>query len=301
MEEGEVPSRRFTRTQMDYEQIRVVGEGTFGQVVLARRNRTKYALKRMNESRGGLSVTTIREIQLLRTMDHPNIIRLVEMVVDGSDVYMVFPYVSHDLNRFIRSNRLEKDDVRHILHQIARGVQYIHGRGVIHRDLKSANILLDRRLHVRIADFGMARHTTKTGMYTPGMVTLWYRAPEVLLGAPYTAAVDVWSLGCIATEMLFGHMVFQGSTELLQLEMIIHACGSINEHSYPGVQDLPGFRAVRLPQSPRRIEAMVEKHDPSAASVVSSMLCINPSRRASIESVCADRYFAESRRAINPH
>lgn len=293
LEEGEIPTcRRFTKTTMEYERMRVIGKGTFGEVLLARKNRVRYALKRMNRSPGGLSVTTVREIQLLRTMNHPNVIRLIEMVVDDGDIYMVFPYVPHDLNRFIRNNRLQPREVKYIFHQIAKGVEYIHDRGVIHRDLKSANILLDQRLCVRIADFGMARCVTKAGVYTPGMVTLWYRAPEVLLGASdYTSAVDIWSLGCIVTEMYLGHMIFQGNTDIGQLEMIIHACGSINEQSYPGVQHLPAFRSLRLPQSPRRIERIIEKHDASAVGLVSGMLCLYPPNRMNIKEVCRDKYF----------
>lgn len=293
-EEGEILHQTFTKTVMEYEKIRVIGEGTFGQVILARKNRMKYALKRVNRSKGGLSVTTIREIQLLRSMDHPNVIKLIEVVVEQNacDIYMVFPYVPHDLNRFIRSNKLTCSEIRHVFYQIVKGVHYIHNRGVVHRDLKSANILLDPKLNVRIADFGMARHRTKTGLYTPGMVTLWYRAPEVLLGASnYTSAVDIWSLGCILTEMYLGRMIFQGNTEILQLEMIIHACGSINERSYPGYKVLPAVRSFKLPQSPRRIEDIIRKYDASAVELVSRMLCLDPSKRISIEGVYADRYF----------
>lgn len=295
-EEGEIQGHRhFTATTLEYERVKIIGEGTFGQVFLARKGRARYALKRMNRDSEGISVTTIREIQTLRAMSHPNVVRLIEVVADPDrDVYMVFPYFPYDLNRFIRTNRLACSEVRHIFRQIAAGVCYIHSKGIMHRDLKSANILLDHKLNASIADFGMARYTTKTGMYTPGMVTLWYRAPEILLGSPtYSYAVDVWSLGCILTEMYLGRMIFQGSTEIAQLEMIIHACGSINENTYPGVQALPGFRTFRLPQSPRRIEGIIERHDPSAVELVSSMLCIDPLRRVSISQVVDSKYFGK--------
>ena len=294
-EEGEIQSRRrFTATTMEYEKVKVIGEGTFGQVFLARKGGARYALKRMSRESEGLSVTTIREIQILRAMSHPSVVRLIEVVADpGGDVHMVFPYFAYDLNRFIRSNRLGHSEVRHVFGQIASGVCYIHSRGVLHRDLKSANILLDQRLNVSIADFGMARYTAKTSMYTPGMVTLWYRAPEILLGSPtYSYGVDVWSLGCILAEMYLGRMIFQGNTEIAQLEMIIHACGSINEGSYPGVQSLPGFRTFRLPQSPRRIEGIIEKHDASAVELVSRMLCIDPQSRITISQVVESKYLA---------
>ncbi|AFN84065.1 cyclin-dependent protein kinase 9-like protein kinase [Encephalitozoon romaleae SJ-2008] len=293
-EEGEIfEYRRFTITKMEYKKIRTIGEGTFGQVILAGKGRARYALKKVNKEKEGLSVTTIREIQALREMNHPSIIKLIEMVVEpNGDVYMVFPYFPYDLNRFIRSNRPTSDEIKHIFYQIVKGVHYIHSKGVMHRDLKSANILLDHRLNASIADFGMARHVTKSGMYTPGMVTLWYRPPEILLGSSsYTYSVDVWSLGCILTEMYLGHMIFQGSTEILQLEMIIHACGSINESTYPGVQNLPGFRNFRLPQSPRRIEAIIAKHDESAVGLVSRMLCLDPSKRITMDQIIENKYF----------
>ncbi|AFM99358.1 serine/threonine kinase [Encephalitozoon hellem ATCC 50504] len=293
-EEGEIFVRRhFTATKMEYEKIRVVGEGTFGQVILARKGRARYALKKVNKEREGLSVTTIREIQALRKISHPNIIKLIEVVVEtDGDVYMVFPYFPYDLNKFIRSNRITSDEVKHIFYQIVKGVHYIHSKGIMHRDLKSANILLDHNLNASIADFGMARQATKTAMYTPGVVTLWYRPPEILLGSSnYTFSADVWSLGCILTEMYLGHMIFQGSTEILQLEMIIHACGSINENTYPGVLNLPGFRSFKLPQSPRRIEGIIAKHDESAVKLVSRMLCIDPEKRITVGQIIEDKYF----------
>ncbi|CAD26006.1 CELL DIVISION CONTROL PROTEIN 2 HOMOLOG (CDC2-LIKE CELL CYCLE PROTEIN KINASE) [Encephalitozoon cuniculi GB-M1] len=298
-EEGEILAhRRFTATKMEYEKIRIIGEGTFGQVILARKGRARYALKKVSKEKEGLSVTTIREVQVLRAMGHPSIVRLIEVVVEpGGDIYMVFPYFPYDLNRFIRSNKMTCSEIKHIFYQIAQGVCYIHSKGIMHRDLKSANILLDQKLNASIADFGMARYTTKTGAYTPGMVTLWYRAPEILLGSSsYTYAVDIWSLGCILTEMYLGHMIFQGSTEMLQLEMVIHACGSINENSYPGVQDLPGFRNFRLPQSPRRIEGIIRKHDASAVELVSKMLCLDPSKRITVEQVVGSKYFEHEAR-----
>ncbi|ADM12583.1 cyclin-dependent protein kinase 9-like protein kinase [Encephalitozoon intestinalis ATCC 50506] len=295
-EEGEILAhKRFTVTEMSYEKIRVIGEGTFGQVILARKGRARYALKKVTKEKEGIPVTTIREIQVLRAMSHPSIIRLMEMVVEpGGDVYMVFPYFPYDLNRFIRNNRLAPEEVKHIFHQIAKGVWYIHNKGIMHRDLKSANILLDHKLNAAIADFGMARYVAKAGMHTPGTVTLWYRPPEILLGSyNYTYAVDIWSLGCILTEMYLGYMIFQGNTEISQLEMIIHACGSINENSYPGVQNLPGFRNFRLPQSPRRIEKIIESHDESAVQIISRMLCLDPSNRITIDQIVKDEYLKD--------
>jgi len=293
-EEGEIlASQKFTQTTMEYEIIRTVGEGTFGQVLLAKRNRRRYALKKVNRVEDGIPITTIREIQALRDMRHPNIIRLIELVVHSGKIYMVFPYVHYDLNKFIRSKKMDTADIRHVFLQIARGICYMHSKGIMHRDLKSANILVDQSLNVSIADFGMARHATNSGMYTPGMVTLWYRAPEILLGLPnYTYAVDVWSMGCVLVEMYLGSMLFQGSTEIAQLEMIIHACGSINEKTYPGIKGIAGIHSFKLPQSPRRIESIIEKHDASAVEIVSRMLCVDPCKRITADEVLGNKYLS---------
>ncbi|KAM0671754.1 serine/threonine kinase [Ordospora colligata] len=293
-EEGEIPVfQRFTQTSMEYEMIRTIGEGTFGQVILAKRNRAKYALKKVNRTEDGIPITTIREIQTLREMHHPNIIRLIEVVVDSGKIYMVFPYVQHDLNKFIRNKKMSTANIKHVFLQITKGICYMHSKGIMHRDLKSANILIDQNLNVSIADFGMARRTTKAGIYTPGMVTLWYRAPEILLGRPtYTYAVDVWSMGCVLVEMYLGSMLFQGSTEIAQLEMIIHACGSINEKTFPGIKDIAGINSFRLPQSPRRIESIIEKYDVSAVDIVSRMLCIDPCKRITADEALGNKYFS---------
>jgi serine/threonine protein kinase len=292
-EEGEVV-KRFTSIEMRYELVRVIGEGTFGRVYLARKDNREYALKKMNKQKEGLPVTTIREIQLLRCLEHPNIIKLLEMVVDtnANDIFMVFPFVSYDLSRFLKYNRLTREEIKYVFHQIVRGVKYIHASGILHRDLKSANILLDRRLHVNIADFGMSRYTSKSGSYSPGVVTLWYRAPEILLGSTgYTCAADIWSIGCILAEMYVGRPLFQGDTEYSQLEGVIHVCGSINESSFPDANKLPNFHKLRLPQSPRRIENMIEKYGVDAAELISRMLSIDPQKRISAEEILSSRYF----------
>lgn len=300
MEEGEVCCKNFSKTKMDYNKIEIVGEGTYAQVFASERNNVVYALKRMNKHRDGIPLTTIREIKLLRKLRHPNIIRLKEIIIDKNDcneMYMVFPFYKYDLYKFIKSKRIFTAKKKTILFQIVNGLLYLHRNGIIHRDLKSANILLNNVFDVCIADFGISRYVNKNSAHTPGVVTLWYRAPELVLGAEeYSFSVDIWSLGCIAAEMVLGKPLFCGNTEIEQIETIIHYCGSINDKSYPNAKKLPHFDKFKLPQSPGRLESIFNgEEDKDLISLIIKMLNLDPAKRPDIEELSLCPYLMEEK------
>jgi len=219
-----------------YERVDQVGEGTFGKVYKARiKGPGKHnldiksefvALKKilMENEKEGFPLTAIREIMILKRLNHKNIINLLEIVTSKpseknkfrGNVYLVFEYMEHDLSGLIsRKYDFSLQVIKGIIKQILLGLDYLHENNIIHRDIKGANILLNNCGEVKLADFGLARlHNPDNRivkMYTNRVVTLWYRSPELLLGEHnYGTAVDLWSVGCVFVELLTGIPPFRG-------------------------------------------------------------------------------------------
>ncbi|VAI57755.1 unnamed protein product [Triticum turgidum subsp. durum] len=162
-----------------------------------------------------------REIHILRRLDHPNVIKLEGIVTSrlSHSLYLVFEYMEHDLAGLAATPglRFTEPQVKCFMRQILAGLHYCHGRGVLHRDIKGSNLLIDDKGVLKIADFGLATFfdPAKTQHLTSRVVTLWYRPPELLLGATeYGVAVDLWSTGCILAELLAGKPIMPGQTEV---------------------------------------------------------------------------------------
>ena len=206
-----------------YKIISQVGEGTFGKVYKAQNTTTKLhvALKRirMESEKDGFPVTAMREIKLLQSLRHPNIVQLYEMMVSNGEyslciikassplyllgsVYMVFEYMDHDLTGVLSQTQFSFTDahLKSLCRQMLAGLAYLHHKGVIHRDIKGSNILINNRGELKLGDFGLARFYQKRRCtdYTNRVITLWYRPPELLFGATvYGPEVDMWSAGCV--------------------------------------------------------------------------------------------------------
>uniref|UniRef100_A0A3B4BU47 Protein kinase domain-containing protein n=1 Tax=Pygocentrus nattereri TaxID=42514 RepID=A0A3B4BU47_PYGNA len=197
----------------DYEILAEIGEGAYGKVYKAREIgglQRLVAMKKINvpgEPHTGIPQFMIREVALLRRIehfDHPNIVKFLnvsaEVKKQGLDLTLAFEYIDQDLSSFLSTapeNGLSRDKIKDIMRQLLRGLDFLHTNTVVHRDLKPDNILVSSRGEVKIADFGLARIYTYRIALTPCVVTLWYRAPEVLLHLGYMSSVDIWSSGCI--------------------------------------------------------------------------------------------------------
>jgi len=199
----------------------------------------------------GFPITALREMKILSSLSHPNIVHLERIVFGGSrseeelsgSVYMVFPYIKHDLVglQHFRQSRLSLAEIKCITIQLLQGLAYLHGRHVVHRDLKLANILIDESGNVKIADFGLARKlpSIESTHQTNRVITRWYRPPELLLGSTlYDSSVDCWSLGCIFAELVCGYPLFPGETEVHVLRYIMDTLGPPNERIWPGYKKL---------------------------------------------------------------
>ena len=216
-----------------------LGEGTYGVVYRAKDQKGQeiYALKkiRLQAEEEGIPSTAIREISLLKELNHVNIVKLYEVLHSPKKLTLVFEYVEQDLKKIIdaaNGKGLEMNLVKSFLYQLLRGVDYIHKNKVLHRDLKPQNLLINKDNIMKIGDFGLARgYGIPVKNYTHEVVTLWYRPPDVLLGnKTYGTTVDMWSIGCIFAEMVTGKPLFPGNSETDQLKKIFLIMGTPTEN-----------------------------------------------------------------------
>ena len=230
------------RSVENYRRLNKIEEGTYGivyrgQDVSEGGDGAIVALKKLKLAREkeGFPITSIREIATLSMYKHENIVNVREVVVgrDIEDVFIVMDFVAHDFKTLLDcayDGQEERDldgaftvsEIKTIMLQLFRGVAYLHENWLVHRDIKTTNLLFSHEGQVKIADFGLARkYGEPLPQMTPLVVTLWYRAPELLLGElKYTTAVDVWSLGCIMAELILKKPLFQGQGEIDQLYQV---------------------------------------------------------------------------------
>lgn len=241
------------RSVENYEKLNRISEGTYGVVYRARDRETGAicALKKvkLDKERDGFPLTSVREINVLLSLSHPCIVNVSEVVVGSSldMVFMVMEYADHDLKSVMdrrMSQPFSTAEIKCLMRQLLDGVAYLHANWVIHRDLKTSNILYNNRGQLKICDFGLARqYGEPLKPYSQLVVTLWYRAPELLLGGRmYSTPIDVWSCGCIMGELLAKAPLFPGQNELGQLDAIFRTLGYPTPATWPGIEELPLFR-----------------------------------------------------------
>ena len=224
---------------------------------------------RLESEEEGVPATAIREIALLKQLRHDNVVRLEDIVHAEKKLYLVFEYLDQDLKQYMDSCRpksIPMSLARSYLYQLISGVAFCHSHGILHRDLKPQNLLIDQEGHLKLADFGLARSFgVPPRAYTHEVVTLWYRAPEILLGARrYQMAIDVWSIGCIFAEMCNGKPLFPGDSEIDELFRIFRTMGTPNETIWPGVNKLPDFKPTFPKWQAKSVRGVIRDADDQA-------------------------------------
>ncbi|GMN33783.1 hypothetical protein TIFTF001_004344 [Ficus carica] len=302
-----------------FEKLEQIGEGTYGQVFMARETKTGeiVALKkiRMDNEKEGFPITAIREIKILKKLDHENVIKLKEIVTSSENekdeqnnqvtesnkfkggIYMVFEYMDHDLTGLADRPglRFTVPQIKCYMKQLLTGLHYCHINSVLHRDIKGSNLLIDNEGKLKLADFGLARFFANDhdGNLTNRVITLWYRPPELLLGATkYGPAVDMWSVGCIFAELLHGKPILPGKNEPEQLNKIFELCGSPDEINWPDASKTPWYNNFK-PSRPmkRRVREMFRHFDRYALDLLDHLLTLDPNQRWTAEQALDADYF----------
>ncbi|CAN6463180.1 unnamed protein product [Victoria cruziana] len=213
-----------------------------------------------------------------------------------NDVYIASELMDTDLHHIIRSNQALSDEhCQYFMYQILRGLKYIHSANVLHRDLKPSNLLVNANCDLKICDFGLARPTSENDFMTEYVVTRWYRAPELLLNqSDYTAAIDVWSVGCIFMELMNRRPLFPGRDQMHQLRLLTEMIGTPTAADIGFVKSDEARKYIlQLPQQPRQSFAQLFPHvNPVAIDLVERMLTFDPAQRITVEEALAHPYLA---------
>uniref|UniRef100_A0A2P2I804 cyclin-dependent kinase n=1 Tax=Hirondellea gigas TaxID=1518452 RepID=A0A2P2I804_9CRUS len=295
----------------EFEKLNRIGEGTYGVVYRARDKRTNdiVALKkiRMEHEKDGMPVSGLREILLLQQCKHENIVSMHQVVVGKSlsSVFLVMEYCEQDLASLLDHMAVPfmEAQTKCIFIQVLKGLAYLHSCDIVHRDLKVSNLLLTNTGCLKIADFGLARELGyPLSPMTAQVVTLWYRAPELLLQAGIqTSAVDMWAAGCILGELLLHKPLLPGHSEINQLNRIIDLFGTPSETIWPGFNSLESLKAFELKSQPYN---NLKSHFPhlSAAGhrLLNFMFMYDPSRRATAQQALDIAYFTEEPLPCDP-
>ncbi|OMP00212.1 hypothetical protein COLO4_12812 [Corchorus olitorius] len=299
------------RSVDEFERLNKIDEGTYGVVYRARDKKTGeiVALKKvkMEKEREGFPLTSLREINILLSFHHPSIVDVKEVVVGSNldSIFMVMEYMEHDLKGLMETMKqpFSQSEVKCLMLQLLEGTKYLHDNWVLHRDLKTSNLLLNNQGDLKICDFGLARqYGSPLKPYTHLVVTLWYRAPELLLGAKqYSTAIDMWSLGCIMAELLSKEPLFNGKTEFDQLDKIFRILGTPNETIWPGFSKLPGVKVNFV----KHQYNMLRKKFPATSftgtpvlsdagfDLLNKLLTYDPEKRITAEAALNHEWFRE--------
>lgn len=274
-------------------------KGTYGIVYKAQNKITGeiVALKRirLDNEEEGVPCTAIREISLLKELEHPNIVKLHDVLHTEKKLTLVFEYLDSDLKKFLDANSGDIDmaTVKLLLYQLLKGISFCHEHRVLHRDLKPQNLLINKRGELKLADFGLARaFGIPVRSYSHEVVTLWYRSPDVLMGSrQYATSIDIWSCGCIFAEMATGRPLFPGSSSQDQLIRIFKILGTPSEQSWPGISQLPEYRNdfYIYPRIP--LEKLVTKLDSKGIDLLGQLLEYQPEKRITAETALFHPFF----------
>jgi len=289
-----------------YKRLEKLGEGTYGLVYKARDlvDNQIVAIKKikLDNNEEGIPATTMREISLLSHLKHPNIVEMSGCLCVDGELYLVFEYMTCDLKGFLDNlepNRfIDKRLLKKFTYYLTEGIRHCHARRILHRDLKPQNILISDDHQVKIADFGLGReHGLPIVELTHEVVTLWYRPPEILLGKKrYSGSCDVWGIGCILSEMATKSPLFVGDSEIDQLFQIYRVMGTPNPKTWPGIDELPEWKAVGPKWKKKDLEQNLNgKLDATGCSLLESSLILPPHKRVTAKRMLLHEWFDDIR------
>ncbi|CAI0431587.1 unnamed protein product, partial [Linum tenue] len=294
-----------------FQKLDKIGQGTYSSVFRAKELETGriVALKKVRfDNFEPESVRFMaREIMILRRLDHPNVMKLDGLITShlSCSIYLVFEYMEHDITGLLSCPdvRFTESQIKCYMKQLLSGIEHCHSKGVMHRDIKGSNLLVNNQGVLKVADFGLANFCTSGNRQplTSRVVTLWYRPPELLLGSTnYGSSVDLWSVGCVFAELLLGKPILQGRTEVEQLHKIFKLCGSPPDE-YWKKSKLPHSTLFKPQQHYESclLETFKDLH-PSAVSLIDTLLSVEPYKRGTASSALSSEYFTTKPHACEP-
>ncbi|RZC33125.1 cdk10/11-like protein [Asbolus verrucosus] len=308
------PAVQGCRSVEEFQCLNRIEEGTYGVVYRAKDKRTEdiVALKRlkMEKEKEGFPITSLREINTLLKGQHPNIVTVREIVVGSNmdKIFIVMDYVEHDLKSLMETMRHKKQnfmpgEVKCLLKQLLLAVAHLHDNWILHRDLKTSNLLLSHKGILKVGDFGLAReYGSPLKAYTPIVVTLWYRAPELLLCTKeYSTPIDMWSVGCIFAELLLMNALFPGKSEVDQLNRIFRDLGTPSEKIWPGFNKLPAVQKMKFTDYPvSNLRGKFHMLTDLGLNLLTKFLTFDPAQRVTAEEALQHQFFSEAPLPIDP-
>jgi len=319
-DEWDVSKHGCRRLEPHYTIKNLLDSGTYGTVFRAVCNKTGeiYALKKikMQQSKDGFPITSLRELALLMEIDHQNVVKAIEIVVSKRnirDIFMVMEFCDHDFGALLKIKKqpFALSELKCLMQQLLSGLSYMHANWMLHRDLKPSNLLLNSKGILKICDFGMARrYGSPIEPYTPNCCTLWYQSPEMLMGVKtYTTAVDCWSVGVIMAQLVLGRPLFKGGTAFAQLKEILKILGTPDE-STPGWNGLeevkkwkfkfytPRLRSLFMPKGPTLTQSC--RLSSEGFNCLNKLLQWDPTFRLTASEALKHDWFVETPRPCTP-
>ncbi|RYN88941.1 Negative regulator of the PHO system [Alternaria tenuissima] len=295
-----VPTMDNRRHPSSFQQLEKLGEGTYATVFKGRNRQTGelVALKEIHlDSEEGTPSTAIREISLMKELRHENIVLLHDVIHTENKLMLVFEFMDKDLKRYMDSRgdrgALDPATIKSFMYQLLKGIAFCHEARVLHRDLKPQNLLINNRGQLKLADFGLARaFGIPVNTFSNEVVTLWYRAPDVLLGSrTYNTSIDIWSAGCIMAEMYTGRPLFPGTTNEDQVQKIFRLMGTPSERSWPGISQLPEYKNNFPVYHTQDLRLILPQVDQVGLSLLNCMLQLRPEMRISAANALQHPWF----------
>ncbi|CAF9914724.1 MAG: negative regulator of the PHO system [Gomphillus americanus] len=288
------------RPPSSFQQLEKLGEGTYATVFKGRNRQTGelVALKEIHlDSEEGTPSTAIREISLMKELKHENIVSLHDVIHTENKLMLVFEYMDKDLKKYMdsRSERgnLDPATIKSFMYQLLKGIAFCHENRVLHRDLKPQNLLINTKGQLKLADFGLARaFGIPVNTFSNEVVTLWYRAPDVLLGSrTYNTSIDIWSAGCIMAEMYTGRPLFPGTTNEDELQKIFRLMGTPSEHSWPGISKFPEYKPSTHVFATQDLRVIIPQIDQQGLDLLQRLLQLRPELRISAKDALQHPWF----------
>uniref|UniRef100_A0A8C7KW63 non-specific serine/threonine protein kinase n=1 Tax=Oncorhynchus kisutch TaxID=8019 RepID=A0A8C7KW63_ONCKI len=281
-----------------YTQLKQLGDGTYGSVLMGKSNESGelVAIKRMKRKfYSWEECMNLREVKSLKKLNHANVVKLKEVIRENDHLYFVFEYMKENLYQLMkdRNKLFPESAIRNISFQILQGLSFIHKHGFFHRDMKPENLLCMGPELVKIADFGLAREIRSRPPYTDYVSTRWYRAPEVLLRSSiYSSPIDMWAVGCIMAELYTLRPLFPGNSEVDEIFKICQVLGTVKKSDWPEGYQLASAMNFRFPQCvPTHLKTLIPNASTEAITLMKDLLMWDPKKRPTAVQALRYPYF----------